>query len=85
MKIEDRSTFAKSGTNPTLPRLSTTFVKIGFEIRKSEFAPVWYRVCAILEVFHEVTFLSTIRSSEVKMSNFWKSGLRVALPVFTGT
>ena len=59
--------FAKLAVNPTLLRLSTTFLVFGSEIRKSSFHVVWYRCIEIFEVFHEVPFLSTIRSSEVTM------------------
>ena len=42
--LPSKITFAKLAVTPTLLRLSSTFVKIGCEIRKSEFTPVWYRV-----------------------------------------
>ena len=66
-KLGSKITFAKLAVNPTLLRLLTSFRFFGSEIRKSSFHVVWAGCIAILEVFHEVPFLSTIWSSEVTM------------------
>ncbi len=65
--LGSKITFAQFPINPTLLRLSTTFLVFGSEIRKSSFHVVWAGCIAILAVFHEVPFLSTIWSSEVTM------------------
>ena len=65
--LRSKITLTQSGTNPTLLRLLTSFRFFGSEIRKSSFHVVWAGCIAILAVFHEVPFLSTIWSSEVTM------------------